>query len=122
MTCFAALISVSGSCSPRPNALKHARIFAEILVRAKLTWIDEDRNCHDIRLRLGRAHQREMALMQRAHRGDKTETPPTILFSAAGRARFLHGFVDLHRNCSPRRRRDTEGVSLEFLRGSRSLW
>ena len=50
-------------------AIKVARILGQVFVGAELERIDEDRNHDQIALRLGRAHQRQMALVQRSHGG-----------------------------------------------------
>ena len=68
---------------PRPAArevvVERPGIGVEILARAELQRVDEDRNHHDrARHPLGRAHQCEMTVVQRAHRRHQHHPPPGV--------------------------------------------
>ena len=72
----------AGRAQRREVGLERAGIAAEVLVRSKLGRIDEDRNDHPARLGLRKTHERQMACVQRTHRGD--EGDPSHLGPIAG--------------------------------------
>src|SRR3989449_8322133 len=88
-----------------------ARVALEILLRAELQRIDEDAQHHAIGMIPGAVHEAQVALVERAHRGDE---PDATAFRALG-ARpgahlpwlgdFVHGGAT-----RPRRLRDRKSV------------
>ena len=57
----------------RAIGLQPARVLGEIFVRAKLLRVDENRDDHRFTLLLRCPHQRKMALVQGAHRGNEAD-------------------------------------------------
>ena len=62
-----------------------------------MSRVHEERNDDRIALRLGRANQREMALMQRSHGGYETNASAAHVVSLARFADFGNRGKDLHR-------------------------
>ena len=75
------------------------RILFQVFSRAELLGIDEDRDYDRRALLPRRAHQREMAFMQRAHRGDE---PCDASLAARFARHLLHPFDSVDRFHSTR--------------------
>jgi hypothetical protein len=53
--------------------LQRARVFVEVLVRAELQAVDEDRRHHRVAMLARQAHQRQVAFVQVAHGRDESD-------------------------------------------------
>jgi hypothetical protein len=68
---------------------------------AELRGVDEDGDGDHVALRSGRAHQREMPGVERAHSGNQAQALACLASGTAGGAHFLDGAKDLHSIVTP---------------------
>src|ERR1700726_4204970 len=81
-------------------ALEGARITAEVLVGGELGGIDEDRGHHDLGAPSALAHQAEMALVEKTHRGDESDSLARATYRVGAALHFRWGLDDFHVSAS----------------------
>ena len=77
-------------------AFQVAGIVGQILVRTELQRVDEDRHRHDVAARRCLAHQRQVPVVEVAHRRDHADPSTRPAFAIEGVAERRDRFVHIH--------------------------